>query len=99
MLRFEQRVAELPIDLMESSRDDFLQRLKSCIKNSTGILKEKYITGLAVAELISYYVQYLRRLFRSGTLERNKNGQFRVASITAKVCFGTTALLIPGFCW
>ena len=45
------------------------------LKNSTGILVEKYISVQAAAEITGYNIQYLRRLLRSGALKGINIGQ------------------------
>jgi excisionase family DNA binding protein len=45
------------------------------LKNSTGILVEKYISVQAAADVTGYNIQYLRRLLRSGALKGVKIGQ------------------------
>jgi hypothetical protein len=43
--------------------------LISPLKNSTGILVEKYISVQAAAEVTGYNIQYLQRILRAGKLE------------------------------
>ena len=76
MLRIEPRdtLAELPIDLKGSGRDDFihfhLHFPKIAYRNS----HQWALNVLAAAEATVYNIQYLRRLLRSGTLAGIKIG-------------------------
>lgn len=60
-----------------------LNTLLSSFPHSTGILKERYITVQATAEVTGYNAQYLHRLLRDHQLEGVKVGQVWLIRMTS----------------
>ncbi len=85
MLRFEQRgkVAELPIDLDRSGRDDFFNTPSIPQQTAKGIFINRHIPVQATAAATGYNIQYLRRMLRSGALKGVKIGQMWLIEMEA----------------